>query len=229
MKSLTRALALLALLALCSAQLIRPVHADTVVFKNGEALEGKIVKKDDKGVELEVEYGTMLVPVEKILRIEEDTPEKIKAREDKLAADKALAEQMKAEGKIQYKGKWVTEEEKKADETKLADARKKKAEERAAKLKKEQELAAKAKEEEAKAIAAQALADAQAAQAQNNNRNRRNGYNNNSNGSNPYNGYDANGNSYNSGGGYNNNNNYGNYGNNSSINNAVNALRNYGR
>ena len=52
-----------------------------------------------------------------------DTPEKIAEREAKALAQKELAEKMEAEGKVLYKGKWVTEEEKAEAEAKLAEAK----------------------------------------------------------------------------------------------------------
>ena len=79
----------------------------------------------------------MLIPKNKILRLEVDTPEMIAAREQKEAEAKELAEKMRAEGKVLYKGKWVTEAEKAADEAKLAEAKKKRDEARAAAAAKE--------------------------------------------------------------------------------------------
>jgi len=142
-------LAVVLALGLCSA-----VRADTMIMKNGESLEVKVLSEDGKAVEVEVvtdkaEHSVMRVPRSRILRIEEDTPEKIAARETKAAEEKDLAERMKDEGKVLYKGKWVTEEEKKKEEAKLAAAKKKRDEERA-KARKEAEVAAKRKEEEEK-------------------------------------------------------------------------------
>jgi len=142
-------LAVVLALGLCTA-----VRADTMIMKNGETLEVKVLSEDGKAVEVEVvtdkaEHSVMRVPRSRILRIEEDTPEKIEARETKAAEEKDLAERMKDEGKVLYKGKWVTEEEKKKAEAKLAAAKKKRDEERA-KAKKEAEVAAKRKEEEDK-------------------------------------------------------------------------------
>src|SRR6185295_10751460 len=99
------------------------LRADTIVFNNDEELEGKILERDELTIKLEVEYGTVLVPLSKVKRIDADTPEKVEAREKRKAAEKDLAAQMKEEGKVKYKGKWVTEEEKKADEDKIAEVK----------------------------------------------------------------------------------------------------------
>jgi len=136
-------------LGLCAS-----LRADTVVMKGGQTLEGEVVSEDEKGIELKVEVGTMRVPKSRILRIEEDTPEKIAERENKAADERELAEQMKEEGKVKYKGKWVTEDEKKAAEDKVAAAKKKKEQERAAAKKKADEEA-KRKAEEDKRFAQQ--------------------------------------------------------------------------
>lgn len=126
-----------------------PLRADTVVMKTGQTLEGTVLSQDDRSIELQVEYGTMRVPWSRILRIEEDTPEKVAAREAKEAADRDLADKMREEGKVLYKGQWVTEEEKKKEEDKLAAAKKKKDEERA-KAKKKADEEARQKEQEEK-------------------------------------------------------------------------------
>jgi len=130
------------------------LRADTVVMKSGQTIDGKIISEDDRAIELEVEYGTMRVPRSRILRIEEDTPEKIKEREDKAAEQQELADKMKEEGKVLYKGKWVTEQEKKAAEDKATAAKKKKEKERADAKKKADEEA-KRKAEEDKKLAQQ--------------------------------------------------------------------------
>ena len=135
------------------------LRADTIVFHNGEELDGTIVERDENTLKVQVEYGTVLVPMTRVRRIEADTPEKLEEREKKKVEAAEFAKKMKEEGKIQYKGKWVTEEEKKADEDKIAEAKKKK---------KEAEAAAKAKAELA---AAKAKADAELAAQQNANNN----------------------------------------------------------
>ena len=88
------------------------VQADTVVMKTLEVIDGKVVSKNDDFIELQVEFGTMRVPVDKILRIESDTPEIIADREAKAAKEKELTDKMLAECKVRYKGKWVTPAEK---------------------------------------------------------------------------------------------------------------------
>ncbi|HYF51280.1 MAG TPA: hypothetical protein VEJ63_17835 [Planctomycetota bacterium] len=124
------------------------LQADTVVLKTGQSMDGKVLKQDDNGIELEVEYGTILIAQDKILRIEAETPEMAEAREKKEAEKREFADKMRAEGKVPYKGKWVTEKEKKADEEKIAAAKKKKAEELAAKRKAQEEADKKKREEE---------------------------------------------------------------------------------
>ncbi|HLX61407.1 MAG TPA: hypothetical protein VKX17_09015 [Planctomycetota bacterium] len=181
------------------------LHADTVVFKNDEELDGKILERNDDSLKLEVEYGTVIVPMSKVKRIEPDTPEKAAERERKKAEAAELAAKMKDEGKVLYKGKWVTEDEKKADEDKIAEAKKKKAADEA---KKKADDDAKAKAAAAAALAAQQKQQQDNSRAnrfndQNNRRN--NSYNNNYN--NQYNGTS---NGYGNGSSYNNYNNYNN-------------------
>ena len=191
-------------------------HADTIVFKSGEAMEGDVLKQDEAKLQLKVTYagpdgadrtGTLDIPMEKILRIDKDTPEMIKEREEKAAADKELALKMKDEGKVRYRGKWVSEDEKKKEESKLADDKKVKQDKLAAAHKKAAEVAA-AKKAEADKLQAAALAQQQkddAAYAAQNNNGRNNWRNNSS--SNPYGG-NLNGlNGLNNSGNYNNNNN----------------------
>ena len=158
----------LALLALLPLLVCGAAHADTVVMKTLETLDGKVLSTNDDFVELQVEFGTMRVPLEKILRIEADTPELKAAREATLAQEREFAAKMLAEGKVPYKGKWVTPEEKAADEARLAALKKQKEEE---KKKKEAELAAKKAQELkqrqqalAAALAQQKAADALALQ-----------------------------------------------------------------
>lgn len=123
------------------------LRADTIVFKNGQTLDGKVIKKDDVNVELEVKFGTMLVPVAKILAIEEDTPEKILEREAREAEEKELAEQMKADGKVKHKGKWITEAEKEQQEQKAKEERKKRDAAREQERKKAEQEAARKKQD----------------------------------------------------------------------------------
>lgn len=149
------------ILFICLALILAaaPLRADTIVFHNGEELDGTIIEKDDTMIKVAVEFGTVLVPMTRVRRIEADTPQRIEEREKKKAEAAEFAKKMKEDGKILYKGKWVTEEEKTADEEKIAEAKKKK---------KEAEAAAKKKAEEA---AAKAKADAELAAQQNNNNN----------------------------------------------------------
>src|SRR6185436_19838087 len=99
--------------------------ADTVVLSTGQALEGTILEQTQESLLLKVEYGTLRVQKDKVLRIETDTPEKVAQREAAAEAKKKLEEKMHAEGKVQYKGKWVTEKEKSESEARIAAALKK--------------------------------------------------------------------------------------------------------
>jgi hypothetical protein len=141
---------------LAGLALLGMAHADTVVMKTGQALEGKVLSKTENGLELEVTFGTVFIPASKIRSIEADSPEKLKGRELKDTAAKELVEQMKAEGKVFYKGKWVSEDEKTAELAKIVDEKKKKEEQRL-KAKKDAEEAAKKKADEEKKLAAQKL------------------------------------------------------------------------
>jgi len=196
---------LLPIFVLLASSILR---ADTLVLKNGKVLEGEVLKQDEHAIELKVEYGSLLIPMNIISKIEEDTPEKIAQREEKTEAIKELAEKMKVEGKVQYKGKWVTEEEKKTDEAKVAADKKKRDEQRAIAKKKADDEAAKKKQEVAKRkeeqirkqqaeFARNNEEDLRARHARNqdtydrNSRNGGNGYNNNNNGYNN-NGYNNN-------------------------------------
>ena len=137
------------------------VWADTVVMKTLEVIEGKILKQNADFLELQVEFGTMRVPTDKILRIEADTPEIIAQREARAAAQKEADAKAQAEGKVKYKGKWVTPDEKSADEAKIAAAKKKRDEERAAAKKKADEEAAALKKKQEAELQQQKLLEAQ--------------------------------------------------------------------
>ncbi|HYG78248.1 MAG TPA: hypothetical protein VEK08_24815 [Planctomycetota bacterium] len=144
-------------LLLISPALLLPclLQADTIIMKTGLTMDGKVISQDDEAYEVEVEKGTVRVLKDKVSRIEEDTPEMIAEKKEKEEAEKELAAQMKEEGKVKYKGKWVTADEKKKDEEKVALARKKKAEAAAEAKKKAEAAAAKKKEEEQKRLAEQ--------------------------------------------------------------------------
>lgn len=145
--SFTRLIALLMLaLPLC-------LRADTIIMKTGVTMEGEKIGEDDASYEIKVEHGTVRVLKEKILRIEQPTPEEIAEREEKEAEEKEIAEKMKEEGKIKYKGKWVTEDEKEADEKKVAAAKKKKETARAEAKKKAEAEAKKKKDADEKRLA----------------------------------------------------------------------------
>jgi hypothetical protein len=130
------------------------VSADTVVLKTGQTIEGTVISNDDKGVVLEVTFGKMLITQDKILRIDEETAESLAVREKDAEEKRAFAARMKDEGKVPYKGKWVSAKEKQDDEDKLAAAKKKKEADIAAK--KAQDDAAK-KRQEAERLAARQI------------------------------------------------------------------------
>lgn len=144
-----------------------PLFADVIVFLSGEELEATILERDDEKLKVEVSYGTMLVPLEKVRRIDVDTPEKIEQRALKRAEEKEETDRMRAEGKVRYKGEWVDEEVKKTAESKIAEARKKKREAEEAARKKAEEAEKTRKAEQLKAQQAAQLA----AQQQYNNSN----------------------------------------------------------
>jgi Na+-translocating ferredoxin:NAD+ oxidoreductase RnfC subunit len=156
-----------ALCAVALALLCANISADTVIFNTGEVMEGKVLKDNDCGILLEVSCGSdgpsgkVFIPKKKILRVEMDTLEKVAEREKKEAEAKELAERMRAQGLILYKGKWVTEDEKAAAEAKIAEAKKKREEARAA-------AAAQKAAEEAEAAQAAAAQKQQQAQKKNN-------------------------------------------------------------
>jgi hypothetical protein len=128
-------------------------RADTIVFKNGEEIEGAVLEKDDIAIKLKVEYGTLLVPMARVRRIDADTPEQIEERKKRKDEAEEFAAKMKEDGKVLFKGKWVTEAKKKAEEDKIAAANKKKKEDAEEAKKKAQVAAAKAKEAADKAAA----------------------------------------------------------------------------
>jgi len=137
----------------CAMLLSCALHADTIIMKTGQTLSGKVLSQDDFSYEVEVEHGIVRVPKDKVLRVEEDTAEMIAERDEKEAADKELAEQMKDEGKVKHKGKWVTPEEKKKEDDKVAATKKKKEEQKVAARKKADAETAKKKEDEKKRLA----------------------------------------------------------------------------
>ncbi|GMV81661.1 MAG: hypothetical protein AMXMBFR7_28450 [Planctomycetota bacterium] len=113
------------------------VLADTVVLKNGQELEGEILKQDDDGIRLKVPQGMVYVERAKILAIEEDTPEKIAARERAAEEKRKFEEAMRAKGLVNFGGKWMRPEDQAkiladraaADAKKKADEAKRKADE----------------------------------------------------------------------------------------------------
>lgn len=103
---------LLALLASFSTQLF----ADTVVLTNGNKLEGTVVSQNEKGVNLRVKYGMLILPASKIARVEIAAKEANESREkadaaDISARDEAIRKNIES-GKVFYQGAWVTVTEK---------------------------------------------------------------------------------------------------------------------
>jgi hypothetical protein len=138
-----------ALFLLVSILLPLAARADTVIFKNGEELEGKILERDEASLLLEVDCGTMVIPMDRVLRVEIATPEQLAAAKKKIA-------DMKAEGKSLYGGKWLTKDE--IEEAQAANEEKKQKRDEA-------RLAAKKKSDE-DAKQKKATADAQRKKAQ---------------------------------------------------------------
>jgi hypothetical protein len=66
-----------------------PSRADTVVLKNGRELDAKVLEQNETTVLLEVEYGTLRLERDKILRIEPGSP--VKLAGDAAGKDKAPA------------------------------------------------------------------------------------------------------------------------------------------
>jgi hypothetical protein len=97
-------------------------RAETVITRNLHALHGKIVAQTDEWIELRMEYGTLRIPREDIVRIEKDTPQMVAECSYTVKQSKDFAEKMTAEGRILYHGRWVTPEEKAEDEARLAEA-----------------------------------------------------------------------------------------------------------
>ncbi|HEY3322886.1 MAG TPA: hypothetical protein VGP72_20700 [Planctomycetota bacterium] len=124
------------------------LRADTIVMRTGQIMDGEKLSEDDNSYEVKVQFGTLRIPKDKVLRIDPETEEQKADRERKAQEAEELAEEMKAEGKVLYKGKWVTEKEKKVAEDKAAAEKKKKAEKVAAERKKKEEEAKKKAEDE---------------------------------------------------------------------------------
>lgn len=166
-------------IALIAVLISTPLFADTIIFNTGEELEATILERDETKLKVEVAYGTLLVPLERVKRIDVDTPEQAEQRAKKRAEEKEFAERMKAEGKVLYKGEWVDADIKKAADEKLAEQKKKKKEAELAAKKKADEIAAKKKAQDLLAQQAKQLANNNNNNNFNNNRNNR--YNNNNN------------------------------------------------
>src|SRR6185369_14738257 len=51
------------------------LRADTIVMKTGVTMDGEKISEDDESYEIKVEHGTVRVQKDKVLRIEQLTPE----------------------------------------------------------------------------------------------------------------------------------------------------------
>jgi len=145
MRFLLRSCGMVLVLAATAAQ------ADSIVFKTGQVLEGTVLKENDTTLELAVEYGTILVSRDKILRVESESISQKADREARQQEEREFLARMKSEGRVLHKGKWITEEEKRAVDEKLAEEKRKQDEAK----KKAAEEAAKKKAEEQKKLAEQ--------------------------------------------------------------------------
>ncbi|GEM_PF-3055513 len=72
MRSRTALSLLGALLGLLAAA--RHAHADTVELTNGNVLHGRVLRENEEGVELEVEFGTLFLPRSSIRSIKKSSP-----------------------------------------------------------------------------------------------------------------------------------------------------------
>ncbi len=97
--------------------------ADVIYLKNGQKMEGTIEKQDAEKIYLKIKLGIIGISRNQIDRIEK-TVEKIAGegkeietekeivKEDDSATKKKFEEEQMAEGKVKYKDRWVTPEEK---------------------------------------------------------------------------------------------------------------------
>lgn len=98
--------------------------ADTVYLKNGNELEGIIIIETEETVELEVDIGARITltyqdiksvtrsSLEENKRLEEIWVMKREKREEQEEERRRYEAQQKAKGLVQYRGKWIKEEEK---------------------------------------------------------------------------------------------------------------------
>ena len=107
------------------------IFADTVFLTNGNKLEGTVVSQNDKGVNLRVKYGLLILVASKIERVEFATKDANESREKADAADiSARDESIRKNienGKVFYQDAWVTVAEKLAAERIVAAAQREKA------------------------------------------------------------------------------------------------------
>jgi len=117
------------------------LRAETIITTRLHALHGQVVAQTPEWVEVRTEFGTMRVPRANIVRIEKDTPAMAAERSETAWQSKDFAEKMMAEGKVLYHGRWVTPDEKAAQEAKVAEATRRAAEELAEKQRRAEEEA----------------------------------------------------------------------------------------
>jgi hypothetical protein len=112
-----------AAIVLLSFILIGAAHAETVVTRNLHTLQGTVVLETDDFVELSTQFGTLRIPRVDIVRIDPGTAAMSVACSDTAEQSKDFADKMRAEGKVLYHGRWVTPEEKDAQEASIAESK----------------------------------------------------------------------------------------------------------
>lgn len=105
--------------------LASPLRAETVVLTNGQTMEGAVIYQNADYLDLVVKFGKLRINLRKVERVEADSSEKAAERLAKTAAENALEEQMRSEGKVQYRGAWVALAEKLRIESEQAVAKEK--------------------------------------------------------------------------------------------------------
>ena len=86
-----------------------PARADTVIFQNLQQMVGEIVQDTDHDIVLKVEFGTIHIEKEKILKIEKETAEDLKQRLETEAEDKKQEEQARAKEKEKERERLATQ------------------------------------------------------------------------------------------------------------------------
>ncbi len=151
---MTKALSLVVLLGFICCALL---HADTLVFKNGQELEGDVLNDDDTSILLKVEAGTLRIEKSKLLYVKKWTEEELEKRKEEEDKQQKFQARMERMGKTFYRGEWIAKERKdkimaeleeqkrikKEADLKAKEAKKKADEEARKKHEKEQEEIAK--------------------------------------------------------------------------------------